>query len=91
MTPGGAWVSAPGVIPGEAELRELHRIRMRHLNHVIYREVDPQTKRVTYHAFGITIEIHPHTIVTRSLAELGEALAEGSATPAHQPESTDAD
>jgi hypothetical protein len=77
MTPGGSWISEPGVIPGEAERRELHRIRMQHLGHVIHREVDPQTKQVTYHAFGITIEIHPHTIVTSDLAELDERLSEG--------------
>jgi hypothetical protein len=61
-------------LPGTAELELLARLRREYLGHVIHREVDPRTQRVKYMAHGVTVSIHPHTIITHDLAELAEAL-----------------
>jgi hypothetical protein len=77
--PPGTTHGASPYVPGEAELKLLHKIRMAHLGHVSYREVDPQTRKVTYVAYGLTIEVHPHSIVTTDLAELAAQLDQRAA------------
>jgi hypothetical protein len=67
-------------LPGTAELELLARLRRQFLGHVIHREVDPLTHRVKFIAHGITINIHPHTIITHDLAELAAALEQREAS-----------
>ncbi len=81
----GGWFGGADAlqIPGEAEQRKLAELRDRFAGHQIVREVRDQNAGVRYCAYGVTIVIHPHTIITSSLAELETELeaAEGTGQP----------
>ncbi len=61
-------------IPGKDEIRKLADLRDKFPGHQIIREALDQNAGIRYCAYGVTITIHPHTIITRDLAELETEL-----------------
>jgi hypothetical protein len=60
--------------PGEAERRELARLRAEFAGHRIVREAQDHGAGVRYCAYGVTITVQPHTIITSDLGELRAEL-----------------
>jgi hypothetical protein len=63
-----------GEIPGNGEIRRLAELRDKFSGHQIIREVLDQNGGIRYCAYGVTVTIHPHTIITRDLEELENEL-----------------
>ncbi len=73
VTVGGARVKR-GEIPGKEEIRKLAELREKFSGHQIIREALDQNAGIRYCAYGVTVTIHPHTIITHDLDELETEL-----------------
>jgi hypothetical protein len=72
--------SGRGPEPSKAELAELARLRERFRRHRIFRDVTRE-RGVRYTAYGATVNVRPHTIITDDLAELRHGLEQAARRP----------
>lgn len=69
----GFQVDSPIPGPGEVDLAELVRLRARFYRHHIFCDAT-RARGIRYIAHGVTIDVRPHTVITRDLAELRDEL-----------------
>jgi len=69
----GVQASGRGPEPSKAELAELALLQERFRGHRIVRDVT-RARGVRYTAYGATVDVRPHAIITDDLTELREEL-----------------